>query len=57
MAIVASRYWTLLLLLAGAVVCYATGFMGGFWSLVAVGAILELAFWLELFKRSRRGEL
>ena len=57
MAIVANRYWTLLLLLTGAVVCYTAGFMGGFWLLVAVGAILELAFWLQLFKRSRRGDL
>jgi hypothetical protein len=56
MAIVANRYWALLLLLAGAVVCYTAGFMAGFWLLIVVGAILELAFWSELIRRKRRGD-
>ena len=54
MAIIANRYWTLLLLFAGAAVSYAAGFMVGFWLFIAVGAVLDLVFWRELFKRIRR---
>ena len=54
MAIVANRYWVLLLLFAGAAVSYAASFMVGLWLFVAVGAILELVFWRELFKRRHR---
>jgi hypothetical protein len=54
MAILANRYWTLLLLLAGAVASYAAGFLVGFWLFIAVGAVLELILWCELFKGRRR---
>ena len=54
MAIIANRYWTLLLLFAGAVVSYAAGFVIGFWLFIAVGAVLELVLWRELFKRKHR---
>jgi hypothetical protein len=54
MAIIANRYWTLLLLFAGAAVSYAAGFMVGFGLFIAVGAVFELAFWYRLFKRTRR---
>jgi hypothetical protein len=53
MALVANRYWVLLLLFAGATVSYAAGFIVGFWLLIAVGAVLELVSWRELFKRRR----
>ena len=51
MAIIANRYWALLLLSAGAAVSYAAGLMVGLWVLIAVGAVLELAFWSQFFKR------
>jgi hypothetical protein len=54
MAIVANRYWTLLALVTGAVVCYAVGSMAGFGLFLAGGAVLELAFWHQLIKRKRR---
>jgi hypothetical protein len=54
MAITANRYWLLLLLFMGATVSYAAGFMVGLWLFIAVGAVLELVFWRELFKRRRR---
>lgn len=54
MAIVANRYWMLLSLLVGAVVCYSVGFMAGVGLLLAAGMFLELAFWFELIKRNRR---
>jgi hypothetical protein len=54
MAIVANRYWVLLLLFAGATVSYAAGFMVGLGLFFAVGAVLELVFWRQLFKRRHR---
>jgi hypothetical protein len=54
MAIIANRHWVLLALLAGAVLCYSVGFVAGFGALLAAGVLLELAFWLALFKRNRR---
>ena len=54
MAIVAKRYWIMLALVTGAIVCYAVGSMAGFGLFLAGGAVLELAFWHELIKRKRR---
>ena len=54
MAILANRYWILLALIAGAVVSYGVGSMAGFGLFLGIGAIFELAFWRELFKRRRR---
>ena len=54
MAIVANRYWILLALVTGAVVCYAVGSMAGFGLFLVGGGVLELAFWHELIKRKRR---
>ena len=53
MAIMANRYWTLLLLLTGAAASYVAGFMAGFWLLIAVGFVLELFLWRQLLKRRR----
>ena len=53
MAILANRYWILLALILGAVVSYSVGFMVGLGLLVAVGVVLELAVWFELFRRRR----
>jgi len=54
MAITANRYLVLLLLFAGAATSYIVGFKIGFWMLIVVGAIFELAFWFELLFRRRR---
>jgi len=54
MAITANRYLTLFLLFVAAVISYTVGFTVGFWLLIAVGAVFELAFWFELFFRRRR---
>ena len=54
MAILANRYWILLALGVAAVVSYSVGAMVGLGLALAAGAIFELAFWLELFKRRRR---
>jgi hypothetical protein len=54
MAIVAPRHWLLLALLAGAVVSYSIGFIAGLGLFLAAGVLLELAFWVGLFKRNRR---
>ncbi|MCH9693776.1 MAG: hypothetical protein K0U72_04630 [Gammaproteobacteria bacterium] len=54
MAILANRYLVLLLLFAGAAISYFVGLKIGFWLLIAVGAIFELAFWFEFFIRQRR---
>ena len=51
MAITANRYLTLFLLLAAAGVSYVVGFTAGFVVLIAAGAMFELAFWFELFRR------
>jgi membrane protein implicated in regulation of membrane protease activity len=53
MAIIANRYWTLLLVSAGAAVSYTAGLMPGFWLFFAVGVVLELIFWREFFRRRR----
>ena len=49
MAIIANRCLTLLLLFAAAAASYIIGVKIGFWMLVAIGAILELAFWYQWF--------
>lgn len=54
MAISANRYLILLLLFVGGVASYAIGFTIGFWLLIAVGAVFELAFWFKLFTGRRR---
>jgi hypothetical protein len=54
MAIIANRYWMLLLLSAGAAVSYAAGLMVGLWAFIAVGAVLELAFWRQFFQAITR---
>lgn len=54
MAIMANRNRVILLLLVAAAVSYAIGFAVGFWVLIAVGAALELAFWVELLSGRRR---
>ncbi|HEX5047272.1 MAG TPA: hypothetical protein VFX89_09150 [Gammaproteobacteria bacterium] len=54
MAIVSSRYWILLALVAGAIVSYGVGSIAGFGLFLAAGVIFELAFWHELRKRRRR---
>ena len=54
MAISANRYLTLFLLLVAASISYAIGFAIGFWLLVAVGMVLELVFWFQLFMGKRR---
>ena len=54
MAILANRYWILLALILAAGVSYSVGFMAGVWLLVAAGGLFELAFWVELVRRSRR---
>ena len=46
--------WTLPLVFAGAAVSYGGGFMVGSGLFIAVGAVFELAFWRQLFKRKRR---
>ncbi len=44
--------WRMLGLLAlCAIVCYAVGFIGGAIAFVAIGAILELAFWFGVFRK------
>lgn len=55
MAIMANRYRVILLLFLAAAICYAAGFMGGFWLLIAIGGAFELAFWFELFSGRQRG--
>jgi hypothetical protein len=55
MAISANRYLTLLLLFAGAAISYVVGFMVGFWLLIVIGAVFELAFWAQLLFGRRRG--
>ena len=52
-AIVANRYWILLALAAAAIVSYGVGFTPGLGLFIAAGAIFELAFWLQLFRRRR----
>ncbi len=54
MAIMANRYLILLLLFAAATVCYVVGVKIGFWLLIGVGAIFEIAFWYEWLFRRRR---
>jgi hypothetical protein len=54
MAISANRYLTLLFLLVAAIISYAVGFVGGFWLLIAVGAIFEASFWVRLLFSLRR---
>ena len=54
MALIANRYWILLALLAGAAVSYSIGLAAGLGLFLAAGVILELAFWLQLFKRRKR---
>ena len=54
MAIVVNRYFVLLALLAGAAISYSVGYIAGLGLLLAAGAILELAFWYQVFKRKRR---
>ncbi len=54
MAIMANRYRALLLLFVAAAISYAVGFTAGFWLLIAIGAVFELAFWFELFFGGRR---
>lgn len=54
MAIVAPRHWVLLALLVGAVVSYSVGFIAGLGLFLAAGVLLELAFWIGLFRRKRR---
>jgi len=53
MAILANRYWILLALVSAAVVSYSVGFMVGLWLFVVAGGVFELAFWFELFRRTR----
>jgi hypothetical protein len=57
MAISANRYLTLFLLFVAASISYAIGFIIGFWLFIAVGVVLELAFWLELLTGRRRRAL
>ena len=54
MAILANRYWILLALISAAIVSYSVGFMVGLGLFVAAGVVFELAFWIELLRRSRR---
>ncbi|MGI9263994.1 MAG: hypothetical protein ACR2QU_03630 [Gammaproteobacteria bacterium] len=54
MALTANRYLTLFLLFVTAAACYALGFTIGFWLLIAMGVVFELAFWFQLFFRQRR---
>jgi hypothetical protein len=54
MAILANRYWILLALVSAAAVSYSVGFMVGLWLFVVAGGLFELAFWFELFRRTRR---
>lgn len=53
MAIASNRYWILLALVAGAVVCYGLGSMAGFGLFLVAGGVFEIAVWRELFKRRR----
>ena len=53
MTIAANRYWILLALVAGAVVSYGVGSIGGFGLFLVAGVVFELAAWYELFKRRR----
>ncbi len=46
--------WLILLLLAlCAIACYAVGFIAGVVVLVAIGAILELSFWVGVIRKFR----
>jgi hypothetical protein len=55
MAITANHYLTLILLFTAAVISYIVGFTVGVWVLIAVGAVFEIVFWIEiLFWRRRR---
>lgn len=54
MALADNRYWGLLALLIAAVLSYSLGFMLGLVLFVGAGVLLELAFWIGLFKRRRR---
>ena len=47
------RITALILLLAAALLCYLLGFIHGALVLVVLGGLLELGFWLGLFKRLR----
>ncbi len=37
-----------------AVLCYQIGFATGTYTVVGLGVVLEVAFWLGLFKKNRR---
>ncbi len=54
MALIANRYWILLVLFAAATVSYSLGFIVGFGLFIAAGLVFELAFWHQLIKQKRR---
>jgi len=54
MAIAPNRYLILFLLLGAATLSYVGGFFAGFWLLLALGVVFELAFWFKLFDPKRR---
>jgi len=44
------KKWLILILLAfGAAVSYGSGFSGGMWGFIILGAVFELSFWYGLF--------
>ena len=45
-----TKWMTLLALIVGAVFCYGIGFSNGFWTLIVLGGMLEISFWLGLLK-------
>ncbi len=53
MAMATNRYLTLFLLFVAAATSYALGFTIGFWLLIILGVVFELAFWFQLFFRQR----
>jgi len=49
--------WLMLgILLLCAVACYAVGFIAGVIAFVAIGVILELLFWLGVFRKFQKLE-
>lgn len=55
MAITTNHYLTLIVLFIAASISYAAGFWGGVALFIAIGMVLELAFWTNLifFKKRR----
>ncbi|MGB0836026.1 MAG: hypothetical protein ACPGR2_16055 [Psychrobium sp.] len=48
------RFLLMVLIIALAITCYQIGFATGTYALVALGLVLEVAFWIGIFKKPKK---